>query len=37
MSVNIDPVPDKDCGWRDNRYPECSLVQSDEKVSVANL
>lgn len=37
MSVNTDPVPDKDCGWRDNRYPECSLFQSDEKVSVANL
>lgn len=36
-SVNTDPVPDKDRGWRDNRYPECSLVLSDEKVSVANL
>lgn len=37
VSVNTDPVPDKDCGWRDNQYPECSLVLSDEKVSVANL
>lgn len=37
LSANTDPVPDKDCGWRDNRYPECSLVLSDEKVSVANL
>lgn len=27
----------KDPGWRDNRYPECSWVLSDEKVSVANL
>lgn len=35
--VNTDPVPDKGCGWRDNRYPECSPVLSDEKVSVANL
>lgn len=37
MSVNTDPVPDKDGGWRDNRYPECNLLLSDEKVSVANL
>lgn len=37
VSVNTDPVPDKDHGWRDNQYPEYSLVRSDEKVSVANL
>lgn len=37
VSVNTDLVPDKGGGWRDNRFPECSLVRSDEKVSVANL